>query len=482
MTLRKSLLSILAWGYFSAAQFLSAQEIYVPPFDGESKEGKLGTELPLALGQFIADGLAASGYETHGAEGLKFTLQSLGCDYLTGYKRKAWVSELLPILRGFAPAAWVLTGTWRLEGDRLIVVSELRDVAEGVRRAAFTNAAEYPGELLDLVGEICQSAGLVLRPGQAGPRESNPAAFRQPDRYAAVRWTIEATRDRLADRMEGSNGALADIAKALEADALFLPAVRLELDLVAERSRLRERDGFEDPVSNLEELFARGLDVLKGAPGHGALNRGLAALAMNLDLPDVAWNFLLAAQRRDRDAAYERLFVRFARLYPARFGGADALWKIESESQKRIAKSGEKDLWYWLDQARLHRLEGSRNAKAGLGKSAKRSYANAHTALKAALGIASENPWVFMGLTEYYLDPDNNNSGVSKLKALDVIQNAIRFSYERIPAVLYLASKAYLANGERSRAFWALDKTLALSKRADYRAALEQLKKTGTLP
>jgi len=482
MSPRSSFLTCLVWGSLLAPRFLAAQEIYVPPFDGEAKDGKANTELSLALGQFTAEGLSAAGYETHGAEGLKFTLQSLGCDFTTGYRKKSWAAELLPALRSFAPGAWLLTGSFRLEGDRLIVVSQLRDAAEGGRRAVFTNTAEYPGELLDLVGDLSQAVGVALHPGRPGPKEVCPAAFRQPDRYAAVLKTVEATRDRLADRLEGSNGALADAGKALSSDGLFLPAIRLELDLVAERSRLRERDGFEDPVSNLEGIFARGLEALKAAPGHPGLNRGMASIAMGLDLPDVAWNFLSAAERRERDAGYERLFIRFARLYPQRFGGAEALWKLESDSQKRIAKSGEKDLWYWLDQARLHRLEGSRNAKAGLGKSAKRSYVNAYTALKAALGLASENPWVFMGLTEYYLDPDNNNSGVSKLKALDVIQNAIRFSYERIPAVLYLAAKAYLANGERSRAFWALDKALALSKRADYQAALEQFKKTGTLP
>lgn len=461
---------------------LGANVVYVGPFEPETKTTNNPPELGLVLGACLAEGLSADGQEGRGPQEIAYTLAVMGYDPVTGFKRKGWPGELLATVRAFAPQSLLVTGSYRLKAGQLTVTADLWDVDVGTLLASATNTAAYPNEVMPLVGDLSSALARPLPPSRPDVLALAPAVFRQPLRYKAVQAYGEALGAKLQGRLEGSNGALAAAALSTAADPYYLPAVHLSLDLLAERSQGRERDGYEDPVSNLESQFAAGLAVLKAAPGHAGLNRSLAALTMAMNLEAVSWSFLQAADRGEHDAEQERLLVRYARRFPTRFGGEEGVYRLEMESQKRIARTGEKDMWYWIDQGRLHRMTGSRAHRAGLAASAKRSYNNASTALKTALGLAPENPWVFAALAEFFMDPDNVYTPGAKTKSLDVSMNAIRFSYERIPAILYVSAKAFLANGERSRAFWALSKVLALSQRADYKAALEQFQKKGTLP
>lgn len=510
MKLFHSLTFLAAATFFSFSPGLAQETIVIPPLENTGKQPLVGTELSLGLAEVLGEVFRSQGRVFVPATSVLHynVMQNLPYDLTNGYGIRLGEKDLEIRSRVSYPEAWFLGGSYRVEGGRLylkIFFSNPRDPKAGGR---FEKDAAYPNEVFALTRELADWAEEKWHGASRTALAIHENTIVQPRDYRAFEAYVEGIRMSwryLPDYQEGAipffsystpsntnqtNAVVKPKSKSkknpeavsnLGPEAPFyFSAVKGAL-LRARQARNRELGGFESAPSNVDAFWAGALAALKLTPRHPLLSQAAAYGAIRLKLGETAWSFLQTSDPwrtedgRNADPEVDRLYSLYYENFPERNGGEENGHRLAFESLRRVSRLYPNDVRALVDLARINREEGARAAQTGNEKKAGVNFRAAKNFLDRALLVDRENAWIYDGFALFYLQKENRGF-YNKEVAIGSALTAVEKSGGRVPSILFTLAQVLLANNERSRTFYTMDKVLALSKRADFVAFYEELK------
>ncbi len=500
--------SILIPLLFSSGLLRAQDAFIIPPFENTGKAPRAGDEISLGLAEVLGEVFRSKGnYHVPATPALRYNvLANLPFDLTNGYGIRLGEKDLEARSRSSFPGCFFLGGSYRVEGGRLFLKAWLLNPKDPKANGKFEKDAAYPSEVFNLIKQLANWA----EGGNRSAETFHENLLIEPRDYKVFESYVEGIRHTwrlLPDYQEPalsyflpfapvatnlSNQLKTPVSKSkskkntaqvtnLPPEAPFFFSVAKAALIRSRLAKNREAYGFDVAPSNVDAFWAGTLAALKLAPRHPALNQAAAYGAIRLRLGETAWGFLQAADPwrtedgRNADPEVDRLYSMYYEKCPERSGGAENGNKLAFETLRKVSRLYPNDVRTLVDLARINREEGVRAAQSGSEKKASINFRATKNFLDRAILLDRENPWVYDGFALFYLQKENR-AFYNKEVAIGSALTAVEKSGGRIPTVLFTLAQVLLANNERSRAYFTMDRILAMTKRPDYVQFYEEMK------